>query len=211
MLNRQLRLHPEEGEGIMRILVVADEESKYIWDHFDPNRFKGVELILSCGDLKAAYLSFLVSMIHAPLFYIHGNHDSSYDKSPPEGCDSIEDRLVTFKGVRILGLGGSYRYSPGEHQYTERQMRWRIAKQKPKLWFKGGVDILVTHAPAYRIGDGADTCHRGFECFVDFMERFRPRLMLHGHQHLNYGRIERVHRFKETTIINGFGYYLLDV
>ncbi|TYP79684.1 hypothetical protein [Paenibacillus methanolicus] len=51
----------------MKILIVADEESQYIWDHFDPERFKDVELILSCGDLKAAYLSYLVSMIHAPL------------------------------------------------------------------------------------------------------------------------------------------------
>ncbi|TYP79683.1 metallophosphoesterase family protein [Paenibacillus methanolicus] len=130
---------------------------------------------------------------------------------PPEGCDCIEDRLVTFKGLRILGLGGSYRYSPGEHQYTERQMRWRIAKQKPKLWMKGGVDLLVTHAPAYKLGDGEDLCHRGFESFVSFLDHYRPSYMLHGHQHLNYGRNERVRQYKDTTLINGFGYYLLHI
>ncbi|MFC4101941.1 metallophosphoesterase family protein, partial [Paenibacillus xanthanilyticus] len=182
----------------MKILIVADEESKYIWDHFDPARFKDVELILSCGDLKASYLSYLVSMIHAPLFYVHGNHDTTYGQMPPEGCDCIEDRLVTFKGLRILGLGGSFRYSPGEHQYKERQMRWRIAKQKPKLWLKGGVDLLVTHAPAYKLGDGEDLCHRGFESFVSFLDQYRPRYMVHGHQHLNYGRNARVRQYKDT-------------
>ncbi|MCQ6557284.1 metallophosphoesterase family protein [Paenibacillus mendelii] len=195
----------------MKILVVSDEESKFIWDHFDPEKFKDVRLIISCGDLKAAYLSFLVSMIHAPLLYVHGNHDTDYKVNPPEGCDSIEDRIVTFKGVRILGLGGSFRYSPGDYQYTERQMRWRITKLKPKLLLSKGVDILVTHAPVYKLGDGEDLCHRGFECFSTFMNQYNPKYLLHGHQHLNYGRNQRIHRYKNTEIVNAFGYYFIEV
>ena len=50
----------------MRILLVADEESKYIWDHYQPGMLDDVDLILSCGDLKADYLTFLVTMSHAP-------------------------------------------------------------------------------------------------------------------------------------------------
>ena len=38
----------------LRILAVSDEESKFIWEHFDPELFRGVDLILSCGDLKAS-------------------------------------------------------------------------------------------------------------------------------------------------------------
>ena len=52
----------------LRILAVSDLESKFIWEHFDPELFRGVDLILSCGDLKASYLSYLVTMIPAPLF-----------------------------------------------------------------------------------------------------------------------------------------------
>ena len=59
----------------LRLLVVADKESSYIWDHFDKSRFEGVDLIISCGDLKASYLSFLTTMVAAPLYYVHGNHD----------------------------------------------------------------------------------------------------------------------------------------
>ena len=47
----------------MKILVVSDIESKFIWDHFDPERFRDVKMIISCGDLSARYLSFLVTMI----------------------------------------------------------------------------------------------------------------------------------------------------
>ena len=67
----------------MKILLVSDEESQYIWDHFDPERFRGVELIVSCGDLDSSYLSFLATMIPAEVLYVHGNHDKQYRKIPP--------------------------------------------------------------------------------------------------------------------------------
>ena len=43
----------------MKILVLADVESKYLWDYFEKEKLEGIDLILSCGDLKADYLSFL--------------------------------------------------------------------------------------------------------------------------------------------------------
>ena len=112
----------------MKILLVSDEESPYIWDYFDPERFRGVELIVSCGDLNSAYLSFLATMIPAEVLYVHGNHDKKYLKDPPQGCTSIEDRIFVYKGIRFLGLGGSRspRVMEGEFQFTERQMRHSI-------------------------------------------------------------------------------------
>ena len=78
----------------MRVLIVADEEAKALWDYYDPARVEGVELILSCGDLNSRYLEFLVTMVNCPLLYVHGNHDNRYDRQPPEGCIDIEDRIV---------------------------------------------------------------------------------------------------------------------
>lgn len=43
------------------------------------------------------------------------------------------------------------------------------------------------------------------------MEQYRPRYMLHGHQHLNYGTHPRIQAFQATQVINAFGYYLLDI
>ena len=40
----------------MKILAVADEESRYLWDHFSPDKLRGVDLILSCGDVSPQYL-----------------------------------------------------------------------------------------------------------------------------------------------------------
>ena len=94
----------------MRILAVSDEECPALWDYYVPGKLKEYDLIISCGDLKASYLSFLVTMGNKPLLYVHGNHDGRYAQSPPEGCDCIEDRIVTYNGVRILGLGGCLWY-----------------------------------------------------------------------------------------------------
>ena len=96
----------------MNILVIADEEAPSLWDYFRPEKLKDVDLILSCGDLNPKYLSFLATFCKGPVLYVHGNHDDRYEKTPPEGCICIEDKIYEYKGIRIMGLGGSYRYSP---------------------------------------------------------------------------------------------------
>ncbi|MBO5346857.1 MAG: metallophosphoesterase, partial [Lachnospiraceae bacterium] len=131
----------------MKILVLSDEPSKWLWDFFEREKIEEYDLILSCGDLPAAYLSFLVTFAKGPLLYVHGNHDH-YDKKPPEGCICIEDQIYEYNGIRILGLGGSMRYKPGDNMYTEKEMLKRVRKLTWALRKKGGFDILLTHAPA---------------------------------------------------------------
>lgn len=194
----------------MKILLVSDKEESYIWDYFDRERFKGVELILSCGDLKAEYLSFLVTMISAPLLYVPGNHNDSYVTKPPEGCVSIHNRLVVHKNVRIVGFGGSCRYRNGIYQYTEAQMERNIRRIKYALWKNKGFDILVTHAPAYGLGDSTDYAHRGFRAFRQLIDQYAPKYFVHGHNHLTYGRDQRIINHRNTTVINAYGYHLLE-
>lgn len=189
----------------MKILAIADEESKYLWDYFDKSKIEGIDLIISCGDLNPHYLSFLVTLSSVPVLYVHGNHDAKYEKVPPEGCICIEDQIYVHNGVRILGLGGSMRYKPGPHQYTEWQMRQRVAKLKFRLWKSRGFDILVTHAPAYQLNDGRDLPHQGFQVFKTLMEKYKPKYFLHGHVHLSYGRgHKRYDKYQDTHVINAY-------
>ena len=103
----------------MRILAIADEESAYLWDFFEKSKLEGIDLIISCGDLDPNYLSFLATFTSAPVLYVHGNHDECYQETPPSGCICIDDSIYVYKGIRILGLGGSMRYKEGTYQYTE--------------------------------------------------------------------------------------------
>lgn len=195
----------------MKILIVADEECPALWDYYTPGKLSPYEGILSSGDLKAEYLSFLVTMARCPLMYVHGNHDGHYKVNPPEGCDSIDDKLIIYKGIRILGLGGSSSYSQGGYQYTERQMKRRIRKLKPALRIAGGVDIVLSHAAPRGVGDWDDYSHRGFETFLELLDTYRPKYLLHGHVHLNYGtNIQRVNSYGTTEVINCCEKYVLD-
>ena len=196
----------------MKILAVADEESSSLWDYYTPDKTEGVELIISCGDLNASFLEFLVTLTNCPVLYVPGNHDTAYVNKPPEGCENIDGRIFKYKGVRILGLGGSMKYKDGPYMYTEAQMRHRIWKAKWDIVRNGGFDILVTHSPAKGYGDMNDLPHRGYDCLNKLLGICHPAYMLHGHVHAAYMsgfKRETVHS-SGTVIINAFDKYIFD-
>lgn len=195
----------------MRILAVADVESRYFYDFYQPGKLAGFDLILACGDLSREYLEFLVTMANKPLLYVHGNHDESFVREPPEGCICIDDRVYVHDGVRFLGLGGSYRYRQGTYMYTERQMARRIRRVWPSIQRWGGFDVLVTHAPARHLNDFDSMSHRGFECFNGLLDRYHPRYFVHGHIHRNYGvGIPQKTEREGTIIVNAYERCVID-
>jgi len=195
----------------MRILVLADQADKTLWDYLDRRKLENIDLVLSCGDLPADYLSFLTCFTRAPILYVHGNHDGRYGQKPPEGCICIEDRIYVHKGVRVLGLGGSMRYKPGAHQYTEKEMARRMKRLRFLMMRHRGFDILLTHAPASGLGDSPDAAHKGFETFRILMHKYRPKYLVHGHVHKGYTHdFRRERRWEDTTIINAWSSFIID-
>ncbi len=196
----------------MKILLISDEESKFLYEPANISYFDDIDLILSAGDLKPEYLSYLVTMAHCPLLYVHGNHDDIYEKRPPEGCDCIDGQLVEYQGLRILGLGGSYRYKLGANQYTEREMNVRIRRLRFALWRKKGCDIVLAHAPVFGLNDEESLAHRGFSCFQDLLDRYQPAFFVHGHVHKSYThRFKRVASYGKTSVINACERYIIEV
>ena len=182
----------------MKILAISDEECPALWDYYTPGRLADYDLIISCGDLNAKYLSFLVTMAKCPVLYVHGNHDVNYDQVPPEGCDCIDGHIVEYNGIRILGLGGCRRYHPGPHQYSDSQMRARIAKLRWKLKRMGGVDIVVTHW--------------GFDALVELIHKYHPPILVHGHVHTSYNhQIPREIEYQGTRVLNACERYVFEV
>ena len=193
----------------MKILVVSDIESKFIWDHFDPERFRDVRLIISCGDLSARYLSFLVTMIPCPLLYVPGNHDKRYEINPPEGCVNIDGKVVVYKGIRIMGLGGCKSPRPTTYEYSEEQMWRRVRKIESQIRRAKGLDLFVTHAPAIGLGDGPDLFHEGFQAFRYIDDIYKPDIHFYGHRHLGrrqprrwrrMGRLRQYHHGGHTGL-----------
>lgn len=202
----------QRREKVLKILVLADKESKALWDYYEPGKLDEYDLILSCGDLSPHYLSFLATFTKAPVLYVHGNHDDCYEQTPPEGCECIDDRIYEYRGVRIIGLGGSLRYKPGIHQYTQEEMCDRARRLRFKIWRKKGFDILLTHAPARALGDAKDLPHQGFEAFRKLIEKYHPAFFVHGHVHQNYShKFVREQEFLGTTIVNAYERYVIEI
>lgn len=196
----------------MRILIVSDIVVPELSGRFDLDPFKDVALAISCGDLPPEYLVGIHHRLNVPLYFVRGNHDIRYQGAPPVGCVDIHRRWILFDGLRIMGLEGSRWYNGGPIQYRESQMRRMIWRMTPTLWVKGGVDLVVTHAPPRHVHDAEDLCHRGFKSYLKLIDRFRPRYFIHGHIHAHFtDATQRVTRIGTTQVINAVGYHLMGI
>jgi uncharacterized protein len=219
----------------MRILCISDTTRSLAFSSRVKEIYKDVDLILSCGDMPLESYDYVTTMLNRDLCYVYGNHNlKDFNKvlstrgllgvGPHETENNfkfygfmIDGKCYRDKksGLLIAGLGGSMKYNGGDSQYTEREMKFRILKLVPQLLYNKRrygryLDILITHAPPFGLGDAQDLCHRGFECFLGFIDQFQPKYLLHGHVHLDDYNAPRENVRGKTKIINVYGAHLLD-
>ncbi len=60
-----------------------------------------------------------------------------------------------------------YQYNGAPHQYTEKAMEKRIRKLGRQIRKHRGFDIMITHAPAYRINDSEELLSYRFQVLPD--------------------------------------------
>jgi len=212
----------------MKVLVVSDEESDFLYGPALQTHFADVDVLLSCGDLPYPYLEYLVTLLNVPFLYVRGNHDDRYRLNDdvvltaPRGGQNANGRVLPVcngKGEQLLvgGLEGTMCYGDHKHHYcSEAQMARRVWRMAPQLlwnrWRCGhALDVLVTHAPPYGVHDGQDPCHRGYRAFRNLIERFEPRYLIHGHTHPTSGYDGQTCTLGKTTIVNVYGYKVLEI
>jgi Icc-related predicted phosphoesterase len=191
----------------MKILAVSDNVLPHMESaSFLKREFADVELIISCGDLPAAYLEMIASTLNLPLFFVRGNHDTQYTEDKPGG-DNLHGRLIKFRGLTFAGLEGSPRYNNEPIQYSDSEMFRMVLGLAPfllprRLRYGYGVDVMVTHAPPRDVHDMPDRAHRGFASLRTMLRLYRPRYMLHGHVDTWDRRRPTRTQFAGTDIIN---------
>ena len=191
----------------MKILCISDTVMPQMESAANlRRRYNDIELVISCGDMPAVYVEFIVSILNVPLFYVRGNHDEGYVQYPPGGED-LHRTVIKYKGLTFAGLEGSMKYNRGSIQYTEHEMMAMVLKMGPQLQFRRwrtrkNIDVLVTHSPPRGIHDMPDRPHTGFKAMLRFLEWYRPRYMLHGHVHTYDRRKTTRTQYRDTCIIN---------
>ncbi len=111
----------------------------------------------------------------------------------------------------MAGIEGSIRYNNGPHQYSQGDM-WSMALglvprlMINRLRYGRFLDVLVTHAPPWKIHDMEDLPHHGIKAFRWLLQVFKPAYHLHGHIHVYRNDIPTITQFEETQVINCYGY-----
>jgi len=216
----------------LKILCISDEIDPQIYSPMIKERFKDIDLILSAGDLPLDYLDFIISNLNKPLFFVFGNHHTEelcHYKKPWNiqmlqevkeylGCGAIylSSKVAKEGNLIVAGFGGSMRYNNGPNQFTNFEMNIEILKIIPRLLWNRLVhgrflDVLLTHAPPLGIHDKKDKCHIGFKSFLWFMKVFKPKYLVHGHIHLYDLNDIRSTKWNNTTVVNAFNHYVIDL
>jgi Icc-related predicted phosphoesterase len=177
----------------VKILCISDRVEPMLHGPSLTSYARGVEAVISCGDLPFDYLEFVLTFLGVPVYYVLGNHDPAPDgPERPEGCTPLDGRVVDADGVVLAGLSGSRLYSGGPNQYTEPQMRRRAWALSARILLR-------------------ELAHIGFESFLGLIDRHKPALWLHGHVHLYGPEVQRASHRGETKVVNVFGHRILDL
>ncbi len=215
--------HQQHPPRNLQVLAVSDRVEPRIYGPGIRSVAGDAELIVGCGDLPYYYLDYIVSTLNRPFYYVHGNHDRPEYRSnrsvvrEPQGGVNLHRRLCRHRGLLIAGLEGSHRYNANEHyQYTQMEMWSHVLAMAPTLFinrllYGRYLDILVTHSPPFGIHDGTDRPHIGFRAFLALMRWFKPRYLLHGHQHVYNNLTTTQTRYHQTRIINVYPYKILQL
>ena len=198
----------------MKILALSDQVVDGVYNTKMPERLHEIDLIVGCGDLPSDYLEYVVSKLNVPMVYVPRNHDPDQYEVP--GGIAIDGKLVEICNSRIMGLGGSQRYKPaGMHQYTETEMTVRVMRLLISSFVKRPlrnreIDLFITHSPPSGIHDASDLPHRGFLTFHTIFNTLSPKVMLHGHSHVNRNIVCTETTISSTKIINVFPYRVIE-
>lgn len=201
----------------MRALALSDQVLDLVYSTQAAQRFATIDLVIGCGDLPYYYLEYLVDTLDKPVFFVRGNHAAEVEYSQsqarraPWGAEDLHGRVVRHGGLILAGFEGSLRYRRGRFMYTQGEMWRMVLGMLPRLLYHRlrygrALDVLVTHAPAWGLGDREDKAHQGFKAFRWLLATFKPRWHLHGHIHL-YDRNQPASvQFGPTRILNVYGY-----
>jgi len=200
---------------LVKILAVCDEvDGRLYAAHNGAVQLQTrPDFMISCGDLPAYYLDYLVSKLDVPLYAVHGNHDAPPSLHGSEGFGHCGAHWIGGRGVRtpggllLAGFDGCLRYNRGAYQSSQAEMQTAVHSLVPWLMlnrvrYGRFLDVLITHAPPRGVHDRPDRCHTGFDAFNWLIRTFKPRYHLHGHVHLYDRRIPTLTRVCETDVIN---------
>lgn len=189
----------------MKIVAISDTHNR----HSKLTLPQG-DILIHAGDVTSQgkesqvkdFLKWFSKQDFKHKIFIAGNHDFFFERMPedyiqsliPDDVIYLNDSGIEVEGIRIWG-------SPVQPWFYD----WAFNRQRgadiKKHWdlIPLSTDILLTHGPAYGLGDKTIYGDRvGCEDLLQTIQKINPRYFICGHIHEAYGVIET----EKTTFIN---------
>lgn len=164
----------------LKILFIADTHNCLKNDNEVLNYIKeqnNYDYCILLGDHSASDLEEILKIIPLnKICGVLGNHDS-WEKYNNYGIDNINGNIININGVKIAGIGGSFKYKNTEDYvlYTHEESI-EIANKMEEA------DILVTHDKAFT-EDNHNPTHDGLKGITEYIYKNHIALHIHGHLH----------------------------
>ncbi|MDX1765319.1 MAG: hypothetical protein R3313_00035 [Candidatus Saccharimonadales bacterium] len=157
----------------MKALVIADRNPHI--NIAEVAAQQQAQLIITLGDLIREDLLSAIPVSNIPKIGVYGNHDSG-NYMPEIGIMDMHLKTWDFGGYRFGGFQGCVRYKPAPDaiMYTQEEANQMMANFPP-------VDIFLAHCPPRGVNDEEEIAHQGFDALRTYVDRFQPRVLLHGH------------------------------
>jgi len=178
----------------MKLLVLADIDDLH-WKHGEGQ----ADVLLSCGDVSDQVILEAARAYRCNLILaVKGNHDGSAAFAQP--IVNLHLQVREHGGVSFGGLKGSWRYKPhGDFLYDQGEVQNLLAIFPP-------VQIFLSHNSPRGIHDREDEVHYGFEGLNTYIRRAKPKVVIHGHQH-----VDKESRLDETRVIGVYGHRMIEI
>lgn len=167
----------------LRLLVISDSHGYFA---FGENRLPECldtigefDLCVLLGDVHPAEMPRILDCIpREKIIALKGNHDT-FSIYSDFGVRDIAGTDFEYKGVRFVGIDGSFRYKTERFPSHTQHGSLQIAHRLPEA------DVLLTHD--IMLSDfGRDPAHAGLIGITYYIYEKKPIYHLHGHIHKSY-------------------------
>lgn len=186
----------------MKLLILADLHCVHYddWINFIKIDKSSFDCILLLGDIDILYLKSISEVFKNKIILgVLGNHDNFGDLEYYDLLN-IHNKVISFNNVSFLGVEGSVKY---------KKENAPMHSQEEVLNIINGidyVDVVISHNSPKGVHDKNDIAHQGYEAITNYIYDKKPKVCLHGHQHIN-----KVSKIGSTLIIGVYGGSILDL
>jgi len=167
----------------LKLIVISDTHGELAFgNRFEAfmSRVPEYDLCVILGDIYGCELEKILKIVPKErIIALRGNHDS-FEVYNEYGIYNVNGKAFTYKGVKLAGIEGSFRYKKAEFpSYTHYESLYLASKMPQKA------DVLLSHDCMFTESK-YDMAHSGLAGITYYVYENAVQWHIHGHIHKSY-------------------------